>query len=119
VQGRRIGAALTAPSKTLFPRRLGRAHTLTPCGDKKGDPDVIDQAGTAVIAATAVWLFFRIVESNWPAAYFSAESRTDPIVNRTLIRYVLWRFGPVFVAAMAVAVTLDRWGYSTLPALTL
>jgi hypothetical protein len=70
---------------------------------------MMDEVGIAVTAAVAVWAFYRLLESKWPAAYFSAESRTDPIVNRTLPRYALWRLGPVFVGALAVSVTLDRF----------
>lgn len=68
------------------------------------------EAVVAGLAAVLVWAFYRIIETNFPESYFAPSSPTDPIVNRSLLRYALWRLGPVFVGASAVVVTIDRLG---------
>lgn len=71
------------------------------------------------IAAVALGLgflhiFYRAVQLNWPESYFGATELSTYAVATSPVRYALFRFGPVFLACLFVAVSLDRAGRSGL-----
>jgi hypothetical protein len=61
-------------------------------------------------AALGVWIFYRVLETSFPETYFRSASLTDPIVNRTLPRYAMWRLLPVFAGAATATISADRQG---------
>lgn len=55
-------------------------------------------------------MFFRAVESHWPATYLALSSGVDYAISRHLIRYLSFRLLPVVTVCVFVAVTLTRSG---------
>ncbi len=68
------------------------------------------EVAAVVIGVAFLHIFFRAVESQWPASYFALTSGPDYAISRSLMRYLLFRLLPVFVAATFAAVTLARAG---------
>lgn len=62
----------------------------------------------AVLGVTFLHVFFRAVESQWPASYFALTTGPDYAITRSLARYLAFRLLPVFVVAVFSAVTLAR-----------
>jgi hypothetical protein len=56
-----------------------------------------------IIAVVVLQLFLGLVETKWPANYYSSTDVLAKKVSRTWYRYALFRFGPVLVAAVLVA----------------
>ncbi len=54
-------------------------------------------------------LFYRAVESHWPEAYFGGSAATHA-VNSSPLRYLAFRFVPVYATCTFVAVTIHRLG---------
>lgn len=73
----------------------------------------------ALVCGTGfLYVFYWAVKSSWPEAYFNFRSSTDPIISRSIARYLLFRTLPYFVVGLFVSVTLDRLGEASLvPAL--
>lgn len=61
-----------------------------------------------VLGVAFLHVFFRAVESQWPASYFALTSGPDYAITRSLARYLTFRLLPVFVVAVFAAVTLGR-----------
>lgn len=61
-----------------------------------------------VLGVAFLHVFFRAVESQWPASYFALTSGPDYAITRSLARYLAFRLLPVFVVAVFSAVTLAR-----------
>lgn len=53
-------------------------------------------------------VFFRAVESQWPASYFALSSGPDYAITRSLGRYLAFRLLPVLVVSIFAAATLTR-----------
>jgi hypothetical protein len=64
--------------------------------------------GAAILRA-----FFVALRTQWPLSYFAIGTLVDPIIRRSMTRYILFRAGPVFLASLFVAVTSDRWNNDT------
>lgn len=73
----------------------------------------------ALSGALVLRAFFVALRTRWPLAYFGFGSAIDPIVRRSMVRYVMFRAGPVFLCATFVGVTAERWGDSALIAIVL
>jgi hypothetical protein len=56
--------------------------------------------------------FYRTVESRWPTSYMTIISGAAYAAMHSPIRYLLIRFGPVFVTCLFASVSLDRAGDS-------
>lgn len=70
------------------------------------------------LGVTFLQMFFRAVESHWPATYLALSSGVDYAISRHLIRYLAFRLLPVVTVCVFVAVTLTRSGLpSVLPVL--
>lgn len=63
-----------------------------------------------LISVGFLHVFFRAVESHWPASYFALTSGPDYAITRSLGRYLAFRLLPVLVVAVFAAVTLGRTG---------
>ncbi|MEJ2888440.1 hypothetical protein [Actinomycetospora aeridis] len=50
-------------------------------------------------------LFFGLVRTKWPSSYYSSSEVFVETISQTWYRYFLFRFGPVLVAALLVALT--------------
>lgn len=59
-------------------------------------------------------IFYRAVQLQWPESYFGASDLSVYSISTSPIRYLLFRFAPVFVAALFVSVSLNRSGHSGL-----
>lgn len=67
------------------------------------------EALAVVIGVGFLHVFFRAVESQWPASYFALSSGPDYAITR-LFRYLAFRLLPVFVVSVFAAATLKRDG---------
>lgn len=63
-----------------------------------------------VLGVGFLHVFFRAVESRWPASYFALTSGPDYAISRSFVRYLAFRLLPVFVVAVFAATTLGRDG---------
>lgn len=63
-----------------------------------------------VVGVGFLHVFFRAVESQWPASYFALTSGPDYAISRSFARYLTFRLLPVFVVAVFAATTLGRDG---------
>lgn len=57
-----------------------------------------------------LWLYFRAVALRWPESYFRLGSTLENVIASGPLRYVAFRFIPVFVTCLFVAVSVDRAG---------
>jgi hypothetical protein len=74
-----------------------------------GDPLV--EAAIAVAAGVVfLWMFYVAVRVDWPEQYFATTDFSAYAISSSPLRYVLFRFAPVFVTCSVVAVSLDRRG---------
>ena len=73
----------------------------------------MDVAALALVGALVLRGVYTTVRTRWPMHYFdlgeSVGLAVDPVVSRSMGRYVLFRVGPVFVVATFVVVTAARW----------
>jgi len=70
----------------------------------------VGEAFAVVLGVGFLHLFFRAVESQWPASYFALTSGPDYAISRSFARYLTFRLLPVFVVAVFAATTLARDG---------
>jgi hypothetical protein len=56
-----------------------------------------------VVAVVVVRLFFGLIKTQWPTSYYSTSDLLASKVSTTWYRYSIFRFLPVFVAAILVA----------------
>jgi hypothetical protein len=57
-----------------------------------------------------LWLYFRAVAIRWPESYFRLGSTLENVIASGPLRYVAFRFIPVFVTCLFVAVSVERAG---------
>jgi hypothetical protein len=65
----------------------------------------------ALVVATFVVIlraFYAAFESQWPQHYFGGTRSVDPVISRTLFRYVAFRSGPVLLASIAAGAVAAR-----------
>lgn len=55
-----------------------------------------------------LWVFYRVVQSNWPDSYFALQDITSLEVSASLPRYATFRFLPVAFACLFVAVSVEQ-----------
>lgn len=55
-------------------------------------------------------LYFRAVSLRWPESYFRLGSTLENIIASGPLRYIAFRFVPVFVTCLFVSVSVDRSG---------
>ncbi len=68
----------------------------------------MEEVVAVLISVGMLHVFFRAVESKWPASYFALASGPDYAISRNLVRYLGFRLVPVFVVATFAAVSLAR-----------
>lgn len=77
---------------------------------------MLDLAVTTALGVAFLWMFYVAMRVDWPEQYFATTDFSAYAVSSSPLRYALFRFAPVFVACVVVAVTLDRrgseWGTS-------
>ncbi len=66
-----------------------------------------------------LFVFYRAVQLQWPESYFGASDISAYAISASPVRYVAFRFLPVYVACLFVAVSVDRSGGSGLLAAVL
>ena len=69
--------------------------------------------------AVALWVFYQALKIDWPEHYFGATDFSAYAISASPFHYAVFRFVPVFVVCVFVAVTLERRGspFVTLSAL--
>lgn len=70
----------------------------------------MNEVATAVAGFLALHVFFRALRTAWPVTYFQLDSTLEYALARNPWRYVGFRLGPVFLIALFVACTLQRYG---------
>lgn len=68
----------------------------------------LQQLLALVLGVSFLHVFFRAVESKWPVSYAALSSGPDYAISRNIVRYLLFRLGPVAVTVVYAAVTLGR-----------
>lgn len=68
----------------------------------------MEEIAAVFISVGMLHVFFRAVESQWPASYFALASGPDYAISRNLFRYFGFRLLPVFAVATFAAVSLAR-----------
>lgn len=63
-----------------------------------------------LLGAAFLFAFFRAVQLNWPESYFGIGELAAYAISASPWRYVAFRFGPVLVTAIFVAVSVERAG---------
>lgn len=71
-------------------------------------PSFVFSLAIAILAVTLLRSFYRAFASQWPENYFGGEGGVDPVVSRSLARYLAFRSIPVFLACYASGVASDR-----------
>lgn len=59
-----------------------------------------------------LFVFYRTVKTDWPETYFGATDVSSYAISRSPARYAFFRFVPVYVTCVFVAVSLERLGTS-------
>lgn len=73
-----------------------------------------------VISWAFLHAFYSVIESQWPASYYSIQRDLDRRISSSPLSYLVFRFGPVYLTTVFLAVTLDRLDTPTvLPSLLL
>jgi hypothetical protein len=74
----------------------------------------VDIVMLSLVGALVLRGVYTTVRTRWPMHYFDiggpAADGVDPIVSRSMTRYVAFRTAPVFIVATFVVVTSVRWG---------
>ncbi len=68
----------------------------------------MEELSAVLIGAVSLHVFFRAIESRWPASYFALASGPDYALSRNLVRYFTFRLAPVFAVGTFAAVSLSR-----------
>ena len=73
----------------------------------------MDVAALTLVGALVLRGVYTTVRTRWPMHYFDiggpAADGVDPIVSRSMTRYLAFRIAPVFIVATFVVVTSVRW----------
>lgn len=64
----------------------------------------------AAIGSMVIYLFYTAVRTRWPSNYASSANDFGMVVNRTVLRYVVFALGPTYVVALLVGTTISRSG---------
>lgn len=70
--------------------------------------DLVVQALLALAACLALRAFYTAFKATWPEKYWDEARGIDPIISRSLLRYVSFRLGPVLVAFIVAGTAADR-----------
>lgn len=62
----------------------------------------------AMAASSALWVFYKSFEVEWPDRYWDGLSGADPLISRTSGRYAAFRLLPFFVAATVAGTAAAR-----------
>ncbi len=68
----------------------------------------MEVAWAVALGTGFLYAFYRAVEVQWPASYFVVQPGLLLSVTQSPVRYLLFRFGPIFVTASFIAVTLEN-----------
>lgn len=60
------------------------------------------------LGAAFLYVFYRAVEFAWPASYVTLDSGVEYSITASPARYTAFRFAPIFLASLFVAVSMDR-----------
>lgn len=104
---------LPRPARPPAERPLSSVRYVKGASTYGGEMFADAEVSTVVVpglSALLVRSLFQVSRHNWPASYFGMDDSgpLDPIVNRSMPRFVLWRLTPVFVGAATTAITLER-----------
>lgn len=69
-------------------------------------PEILGVVGGSIF----LWLYFKAVALRWPESYFRLGSTLENVIASGPLRYVLFRFIPVFVTCLFIAVSVERAG---------
>lgn len=67
---------------------------------------------TTVVGVAALAAYFRTVRTEWPHAYFPVGRRLETQLSESPIRFAVYRFVPIAVAAAIAGATLEKVGRS-------
>lgn len=62
------------------------------------------------LGSAFLYVFFKAIQLNWPESYFGVGELAAYAISASPWRYALFRFGPVLVTSLFVAVSVDRAG---------
>ena len=68
----------------------------------------------AFLAAGFLYVFYRVIESEWPESYHSVDDLTRYLPSTSPARYLLFRFGPPLIACFVMGGITFREGRSGL-----
>lgn len=89
---------------------------LTPIFDFLGAPPVRSsrpEALAVVLGVGFLYVFYRAIQLQWPESYFGVTDLSAYSIATSPIRYIAFRFAPVYLTCLFAAVTLDRSGESS------
>jgi len=78
-----------------------------------------DTALASVLGVAVLYMFYRAVEVQWPESYLPLDRGIEYSITSHPIRYLGFRFLPVFLVGLFVAVSLDRSDVDPVPAVAL
>jgi hypothetical protein len=70
--------------------------------------DAIVAGVSGMITAIALHMFYRAARHRWPENYSTLSGALESLVTRSLGYYLSFRITPVYLAAIFLAVTMDR-----------
>ncbi len=69
----------------------------------------MDDVGLAIaLGAAFLYAFYRAVEAQWPASYFAVQPGLLLSVTQSPWRFIAFRFFPIFVTSVFIAVSVER-----------
>ncbi|WP_127499682.1 hypothetical protein [Actinoplanes solisilvae] len=71
--------------------------------------EVAVTATGAIIVPAILWLFYSAVRTEWPENYVTASQDFGTVVNRSSIRYLVFRVVPAYLTSLIVATTVSRF----------
>jgi hypothetical protein len=71
---------------------------------------VLAEAVAVALGVAFLYVFFRAVETNWPASYYAIEHKTERTISSNLLRYCLFRFAPIYIVGAFAGAVLSHQG---------
>ena len=63
-----------------------------------------------IIGVAALYVFYKVVRTDWPLSYASLSGDPGVVVNRTLGKYLVFALGPTYVVALICSTMVHREG---------
>jgi hypothetical protein len=72
----------------------------------------VAEIAAVILGVAFLYVFYRAVETSWPTSYYSVGQRPDQTISRSLVAYLIFRFGPIYITCVFAGAVLSEQGYA-------